>query len=113
MHLFLVFLFLIEGQLIYNVVLISNVQQSDLVIYIYINTHMYIVFQILFHYRLLQDINIVPCAITRSLLFVYLYTAVCICYSQTPNLSLPPLVTISLFSMSGSRKVVEKITQMS
>ena len=57
MHLFLVFLFLIEGQLIYNVVLISSVQQSDLVIYIYINTHMYIVFQILFHYRLLQDIE--------------------------------------------------------
>ena len=38
-----------EVQLIYKVVLVSSVQQSDSVIYI--------LFQILFHYRLLQDIE--------------------------------------------------------
>ena len=37
--------------LIYNIVLVSGVQQSDLVIYIYV----YILFHILFHYGLLQD----------------------------------------------------------
>ena len=35
----------------YNIVLSSAVQPSDSV------THMYILFQILFHYRLLQDIE--------------------------------------------------------
>ena len=39
----------IEIRLIYNVVLISGTQQSDSVIHIYI----YLLFQILFHYRLL------------------------------------------------------------
>ena len=38
------FLFLFEVELIYNIVLISGVQQSDSVVYI---------FQIIFHYRLL------------------------------------------------------------
>ena len=40
--------------LIYNVVLISAVQQNDADIYIYI--YIYILFYILFHYGLLQDI---------------------------------------------------------
>ena len=39
----------IEVQLIYSVVLVSGIQQSDSVIYIDVD------FQILFHYRLLQD----------------------------------------------------------
>ena len=49
-----------------------------------------ILFQIFFHYRLLQDIEysslcytIGPCCSS------ILYTAVCICYSQAPDLSLP------------------------
>ena len=52
----IVFTYLVEIQLIYNV---SNVQQSDSE-YIYIYTYVcvyiyiYILFQILFHYRLLQ-----------------------------------------------------------
>ena len=50
----LVFIFLvfsIEVQLINNAVLISAVQQSDSVI------HIYILFPILFHYGLLQEIE--------------------------------------------------------
>ena len=45
------FCFLMEVELIYMFVLVSGVQQSDPDIYIYL----YILFQILFHYRLLQD----------------------------------------------------------
>ena len=47
----LIFSFFIEVQLIYNVVLVSGVQQSDSVIHIRIPS----LFQILFYYRLLQD----------------------------------------------------------
>ena len=45
------FFFLTEIQLIYNAVLISGVQQSGSII------HIYILFQILFPYRLLKDIE--------------------------------------------------------
>ena len=44
-----VYLIFIEIQLIYNLVLVSGVQQSD--------SYIYILFQILFHYKLLQDIE--------------------------------------------------------
>ena len=56
---FLKFIYLIEVWLIYNVVLISAVHQSDPVICIYI------LFHILFHYGLSQDTEytVVPCAI--------------------------------------------------
>ena len=43
------FSFFIEVYLIYNDVLVSGVEQSDSVVYILL--------QILFHYRLLQDIE--------------------------------------------------------
>ena len=66
--------FLIEVYLIYNVVLISAVQQSDSVIYIYIYIY------ILFHCGLLQDIEysslcytVGPCCLSA------LYIIVCIC----------------------------------
>ena len=45
------FFFLIEVELIYNVALISAIQQSDSV------THIYILFHILFHYGLSQDME--------------------------------------------------------
>ena len=48
-------IFFIEIQLIYNVVLVSSVQQSASFIHIYIYIYIYILFQIIFHYRLLQD----------------------------------------------------------
>ena len=55
-------IFFIEIWLIYNVVLVSGIQQSA-VSFSYTHTHtficmyIYIIFQILFHYRLLQDIE--------------------------------------------------------
>ena len=57
LHLFftIVFTYLVEIQLIYNV---SNVQQSDSeYIYTHMCVYIYIFFQILFHYRLLHDIE--------------------------------------------------------
>ena len=51
-------IYFIEGLLIYNVVLISAVQQSDSVIHIY--TFFFIFFSIMLYPRVL---NIVPCAI--------------------------------------------------
>ena len=51
------FLFYIGVQLIYNVVLVSGIQQSNSVIHMYVS----ILFQILFPYRLLE--SIVPCVI--------------------------------------------------
>jgi len=81
--------------------LVSDVQHRDSV-YIYI--YIYIHFQILFLYKLLQNIEysslcytIDPCWLST------LYILVCIYESQPPSLSLSPLsplVTISLFSMS-------------
>ena len=69
------FIYLFGVELIYNVVLVSGVQQSNSVIHM----HIYILFPILFHYRLLQDIEysslyhtVGPCC-----LFI-LYIVVCI-----------------------------------
>lgn len=44
-------LFFIETYFIYNVVLLSGIQQTDLVKYIIYN-YIYIIFQIIFHYHL-------------------------------------------------------------
>ena len=73
-------------------------------IYIYIHTHTHILFQILFPYRLLQNIEYSSlCSTVGPCWLPILYIAVYNCLSQTSNLSLPPLsplVTISLYSMS-------------
>ena len=53
-------IYFIEVWLIYNVVLISAVQQSDSVIHIYIYTFFFIFFSMMVYHRIL---NIVPCAI--------------------------------------------------
>ena len=50
----------VEVELIYNVVLISTAQQSDLVMHTYIHAFFVIFFSITFYYRIR---NIVPCAI--------------------------------------------------
>ena len=55
----MVCVFLIKVQLIYNVVLISVVQQSDSVLYIYMDIFFFIFFSIIGYYKIL---NIVPCA---------------------------------------------------
>ena len=58
--------FSIEVQLIYNVVLVSGVPQSDSVM------HIYIFFQVIFHYRSLQDIEYSSLCYTVNL-FAYLF----------------------------------------
>ena len=69
-----------EEQLIYSVVLVSDVQQSGSVIHIY--------FQILLHYRLLQDVECSsPCHTVGPCHWSALYMVVCICSSQAPNVS--------------------------
>ena len=80
-YLFLNLIF-IGVYLIYNVVLVSDVQ-----LYMYT-----IPFQLLLHYRLLQDIDysslryvVSPCCLSFAL-----YVVVCICHSRILNLSLLP-----------------------
>ena len=97
---FFFFLIFIGVQLIYNVVLVSGVQQSESVMHIHIST----LFQIVFPYRSLQSTEQSSLCCTVGLYQLsILNIVVCICQSQSPNLSLPPLtplVTISLFSPS-------------
>ena len=54
--------FLIDVWLIYNVVLVSGVQQSDSVVYsvLYIYIFFFVFFSIMVYHRML---NIIPCAI--------------------------------------------------
>ena len=84
--------FFIEVQLIYNILLVSGGQQSESVLYIYI--YIYILFQILFHYKLLHDIEYSSLCNTVDPCLSALYIVVCICYSQTPNLSPPTAPTV-------------------
>ena len=79
--------------------LVSGVQQSDSVMY----THAPIIFEILFPFRLLQ--NIEPsslCYAVGSCWFSLLKIAVCTCQSQIPILSLPLLIAVNSFSKSVS-----------
>ena len=74
-HLFC-FVFLIEVELIYNVMLVSSVKRSDSVIHTYI----YILFQILFPYRLLQNIECSSLCYTVDPCWLsVLYRVACIC----------------------------------
>ena len=67
-------IYLLTYKLIYNVVLASGVQQSDSALYIYI------LFQILFHYSLLQDIEYSSlCCTVGPCCLSILYIVVCIC----------------------------------
>ena len=67
--------FFMEVQLIYNVVLISAVQQSDSVIHIY-TFFFKILLSIMVYHSIL---NIVPCAIVGPCCLSILYIIVCIC----------------------------------
>ena len=91
------FFFLIKVELIYNIMFVSGVQQSDSVIY----TNIYVYsFFILFHYSLLQDIEYSPlCYIVNPCSFLYSGVYLLTPYSQYIPPSFP-LVTISLFFMS-------------
>ena len=92
----------IEILLIYNTVLVSGIQCKLIQLY----TCVYTLFQILFHYRLLQNIEYSSmCYTVRPCCLSVLFIVECICHSQAPNLSLPlfsPLVTINLLSISVS-----------
>ena len=75
------FLFYIYIQLINNVVIVSCVQQSDSVIHIRVS----VIFQILFPFRLLQNIEQSPlCYILDpcwlSILFIYLFLNFLFCF---------------------------------
>ena len=63
----------------YNVVLESGVRQSESAV----------LFQILFHFRLLQVIEYSSLCYTVGPCLSILDIVVCICYSQIPDLSLP------------------------
>ena len=76
--------FFIEVELIYNIMLVSGVQQSDSDIYICICVcvcvYIYILFQILFPYRLLQNIQYSSlCYTVNPHCLSILYIVVCIC----------------------------------
>ena len=76
-------------QLIYNVVLVSGAQQSESVIHMHIST----LFQILFPYRPLQSTEQSSlCYTVGPYQLSILYIVVCICQSQSPNLSLCPFL---------------------
>ena len=76
----------IEVYLVYNIVLVSGVQQNEsdiymyIYIYAYIYAHIYATFQIIFHYMLLQDFEycFLCYAVDSSCLSIS-YIAVCIC----------------------------------
>ena len=90
--------FLIEVQLIYNVVLVSGVQQSDSAIYIFF----FRFFSLIDYYKIL---SIFPCATQQVLVGYLFYVQQCVCVNPklliypAPLPTFSPLVTISLFSM--------------
>ena len=55
--------------MIYNIILVSGVQQTDLAIHIYL--FIYMLLKIIFHYRLLQNIEYSSSAISKLILFVW------------------------------------------
>ena len=77
---FFLILTFIRIQLIYNVVLVSAVQQSEPVIYIYAHTHISTLFKSLFPYRSLQTIGqSFLCYAVGSYWLPVLHMVVCIC----------------------------------
>ena len=78
-------------QLIYNVMLVSSVQQSDSAPHI----HVSILFQILFPCRLLWNSQYSSPCYTVGPYWLF-YIQQCVCPSQSHNLSLPPINFILL-----------------
>ena len=77
----------IEVRLIYKVVIMSAVQQSDSVVHI----HTSILFQILFPHRLSHNTGYSPLCYTAGPHWPIIpYTSVCTCQSPTPSPSFPP-----------------------
>ena len=61
----MIFIFIFEVELIYNVTLVSGVQHSDSVIHIYIYTFFFRFFSLIGYYKIF---SIVPCATFNCLL---------------------------------------------
>ena len=91
------FFFLIEVQLIYNVALVTGIQQGDSVLHIYV--------WILFSHSFLSYCNvvsIVPCAVLLVLVVYVFYTYLFVSANSKLLIYpawLSPFITISLFSM--------------
>ena len=83
---------IIGDMLIYNLVLVSGVQQSDSV------THIFNLFQILFPYRLLQNIEYRrSCSVIYFLYWSYVYVHLKLLMYPCPQSS--PMLTINLFQI--------------
>ena len=90
-----------------NVLLVLGVEQSDSVIHILM--HASILFQILFSFRLLQNIEKSSCAISGSLLVsVLLNIEVCTCQSRTPR-----AVYLYGILFKKKKKLLEKVSYFS
>ena len=99
------FIYLIEVKLIYHVVLVSGVQESDSVIHIYIYIFFFRYFSIIGYYKILNTL-IVPCAMQQVLVVYHsIYNSLHLLVSNSqfiPPLLPSPLVTTSLFSVHRS-----------
>ena len=100
-----IYLLIIGVQLLYNIVLVYTVQQSESTICIHISPLFLDFLLNLGHHRALSR---VPCAIQQVLISYLFYTQYQQCVYVNPNLSIhptrppSPLVFISLFSTSVS-----------
>ena len=83
LFIYLFLFFLIGIWLIYNIVLVSGIEQSQSVIHIYLS----ILFQILFYYRHYKMFNIVPYAIQQVLVVYFMYSSVCMEKGMAPHSS--------------------------
>ena len=84
-------------QLIYNVVLVSVIYQSESVIYIYI--YICTLFQIIFPYKPLQSFCRVPCAIEQVLIYIIdgiLHTSIPVSQVIPPPLINDYLLTLNV-----------------
>ena len=100
--LFYIQFFLIGVQLIYNVVLISGVQQSESVIHIHISTLFF--FQIVFPYRPLHSIEF-PVLYSRFLLVNLFYIQQCVYVSPSLPIYAPPCNRKFVFYICSSTSV--------
>ena len=73
-----VFFLLIAVELIYTVVLVSSVQQSDSVIHMSVYLSIY-PFSDSFLLQIITRYCLVPCAIQIFVVYLFLYTVVCRC----------------------------------
>ena len=69
--------------MIYNIVFVSGIQQSESLIYVYIYL-LFFFYSHISHYRVLSRVL----SATQQVISYIIYVLLCICHTQTPNLSL-------------------------